>query len=1062
MKSRFLFCMAVLFTSLSLSAQTASVKGTVTSSADRQPLIGAVVTVEGNSSKYAITDLDGNYSLSGVNPNDVLVFSLMGYTTAQETVGNRGVIDVRLDEESTLLEETVVIGYGTVKKKDLTGSVASVNSDKLKETVATSVDQMINGKVSGVQVTQNSGAPGGATSIRIRGANSINNSNEPLYIIDGVPFSGDGNEIGGFDWAGGTNGQSVVNPLSTISPSDIVSMDILKDASATAIYGANGANGVIIITTKRGSAGRTNITYDGYVTAQTITNKLDMMNLQEYAEYQIGLCEDLGQTVSEMYKDPSLLGAGTDWQDEVFRTAWMHSHSVSVTGGTDKIQVAASGGYTDQDGVVIGSDFQRFNGRLNMDATILPWLKAGASLAFTHTDETITNNDGTDGVILQALTMQPNIPVYDFNGDWAGPDTVNGASTYNPVWLALEKSNDYQRNRTMGNFYLSVDPIAGLNVRTEYSYDYSDNHNSCFIPTYSFGDYISSDINQIMQRDDHSTYWIWKTYANYNKTFAQNHNFGAMVGFEMSKSSYSGSQLIKQNLSNDTIHIITNDGDYVSNSGWAGEETMVSAFARVNYNYASRYYITATLRADASSKFGDNHKWGYFPSVALAWRISEEPFFENAKNVMNEFKLRLGYGQVGNSNISSFLYTSTMTSINTWTGTGYFMSNISNPDLKWEASEQFNAGLDMEFLSGRINFTIDAYYKKTKDLLLQLSVPAYLGGTTTYQDIATPMVNMGQTSNKGFDLNLTTRNIVHPKFNWTSNVVFSLNRNNVDALNDDSQYISGSIDWYSGFQTATRIMVGQPIGVFYGYVVDRLFESEEDILSSPVQVGDSSQGGSVNLVNKTTGVYAGDIKFKDLNNDGVIDENDQTVIGDPNPDFTFGFTNSFMIGNWDINLALTGSVGADILNFTRYRTESMTSIWDNQTTAVLDRARYDSDGNLIAGTGYSSKHGYIVPRAVSNDPNQNNRMSTRWIEDGSYLRIQNLSVGYTIPAKALEKTKLSTLRVYVNAQNLYTFTKYSGYDPEIGAYNQSALLQNIDRGRYPTPLSITLGVTVGF
>ncbi len=1061
MKSRFLLCIAMLFASLSLFAQN-SVKGTVTSSADGYPITGAVVTVESNSSLYAITDLDGNYSIEGVSSDDVLTFSMMGYTSQSVKVGGRGVINAVLDEESTMLEETVVIGYGTVKKKDLTGSVASVNSDKLTETIATSVDQMLNGKVAGVQITQNSGAPGAATSIRIRGASSLNNSNEPLYIVDGIPFSGAGNEIGGFDWAGGTNGQTTVNPLSTISPSDIVSIDVLKDASATAIYGANGANGVIIITTKRGSAGKTNITYDGYVTAQMITNKLDMMNLSEYAEYQIGLCEDLGQTVSDMYKDPSLLGKGTDWQDEIFRTAWMHSHSVSVTGGTEKIQVAASGGYTKQDGVIIGSDFERFNGRINVDVNVLKWLKAGASLAFTHTSETITNNDGTDGVVLQALTMQPSVPVYDFDGNWAGPDTVNGASQYNPVWLALMKSNDYKRNRTMGSFYLSLDPIEGLNIRTEYSYDFSDNNNRCFIPTYSFGDYISSDINQIMQREDHSMYWIWKTYANYNKTFNHDHNFGAMVGYEMSKSQYNGSQLIKQNLSTDTLMIVTNDGDYVTNSGWAGEETMVSAFARVNYNYASRYYATATVRADASSKFGPNHKWGVFPSVALAWRISEEPFFKKAKDAMNEFKLRLGYGQVGNSNISSFLYTSSMNSINTWTGTGYFMSNIANPDLKWEASEQYNVGIDMEFLRGRIAFTIDAYYKKTKDLLLQMTVPAYLGGTTTYQDIATPMVNMGQTSNRGFDLNLTTRNIVHKKFNWTTNLVISLNRNRVDAMNDDEQTISGAIDWYSGFQTATKIMVGQPIGVFYGYVVDRLFTDADDILASPVQVADASQGGSVNLVNKTTGVYAGDIKFKDLNGDGVIDEQDQTVIGDPNPDFTFGFTNTFQIGRFDINLALTGSVGGDVLNFARYRTESMTSIWDNQTTATIDRARYTSDGVLVAGTGYSSKYGYIVPRAVSNDPNQNNRMSTRWIEDGSYLRISNLSIGYTFDPDLLAPSKLSTLRIYLNAQNLYTFTKYSGYDPEIGAYNQSSLLQNIDRGRYPTPFSITFGVTIGF
>ncbi len=1060
MKNRLYICLVMLFMSFTGMAQEKTVSGTVTSASDGQPLPSVVVTVQDDNTIYSVTDLDGKYTLTGVSSDDILVFSMMGFTETKTEVNGRTVIDVILEEETTLLEETIVIGYGTVKKKDLTGSVSSVNSDKLRETIATNVDQMLQGKVSGVQITANSGAPGAASSIRVRGASSINNTNEPLYIVDGIPFSGAGNTIGGFDWAGGTNGQNVVNPLSTISPSDIVSIDILKDASATAIYGANGANGVIIITTKRGNAGRVNITYDGYVTAQMITNQLDMMNLSEYAQYQIGLCKDLNLTVSEMYKDPSLLGKGTNWQDEIFRTAWMHSHSVSVTGGTEKVKIAASGGYTDQDGVIIGSGFTRFNARLNVDADVFSWLKAGASLAFTHTDEIITNNDGSDGVVLQALTMQPSIPVYDFDGNWAGPETVNGASQYNPVWLALMKTNDYKRNRSMGNFYLSLDPLKGLNIRTEYGFDYSDNNNRCFIPTYSFGT-LSSDTNQIMQRDDHSMYWIWKTYANYNHTWAGKHNFGAMAGFELSSSSWNGNQIIKKNLSTDTIHIVTNDGDFVSNSGWKDGSRMASAFARINYNYDDRYLVTGTVRADGSSKFGPANKWGYFPSAAVAWRIINENFMSEAKNVMNEFKFRAGYGMVGNSNINSFLYSAKMTSINTWSGTGYFMSNIANPNLKWEASEQFNVGLDIGFLQGRISLTVDAYLKRSKDLLLQMSVPSYLGGSTTYNDIATPMVNMGRTSNKGIDLNFTSQNIVKPKFNWSTNIVFSLNRNNVDALNSDTQTISGAIDWWSGFQTATKIMVGQPIGVFYGYVVDRLFESEEDILASPVQVEDASNP-EVNLVNKTTGVYPGDIKFKDLNDDGVIDEEDQTVIGNPNPDFTFGFNNTFMIGNWDINLALTGSVGGDILNFARFRTESMNSIWDNQTTATLDRAQIGSDGKLVTGTGYSSKYGYIVPRAATNDPNQNNRMSTRWIEDGSYLRIQTLSVAYRVPSSVLEKTKLATLKVYVNASNLYTFTKYSGYDPEIGAYNQSSLLQNIDRGRYPTPMAITLGVNIGF
>ncbi|MBR1509274.1 MAG: SusC/RagA family TonB-linked outer membrane protein [Bacteroidales bacterium] len=468
MKQKFVTFMLALLATAALFAQN-KVTGTVTD--DIGPVIGASVMEKGTSNG-AITDLDGKYVIT-VKPGATLVFSSIGYASQEIVVGQQKTIDVHLSEDAEFLDEVVVVGYGTVKKRDLTGSVASVGGEKLRETIASNVDQMLQGKVSGVQITQNSGAPGGASSIRVRGASSINNTNEPLYIVDGIPFSGAGNQIGGFDWAGGTNGQNVVNPLSTISPTDIVSIDVLKDASATAIYGANGANGVIIITTKRGKAGQTNLSYDGYVTVQKITHKLPMMNLRQYADYQTGLYDELNQSVSEIFKDPELLGAGTDWQDAVFRTALAHSHSINVTGGTEKLRVAASAGYTNQDGVIIGSSFTRYNGRINVDADIKDWLHAGASLAYTHTDEVITNNDGTDGVILQALTMMPSIPIYDFDGNWAGPDTVYGSSNWNPVWLAQMKSNDYKRNRSMGSIYLSIDPIKNLNIRTEFNFDLS-------------------------------------------------------------------------------------------------------------------------------------------------------------------------------------------------------------------------------------------------------------------------------------------------------------------------------------------------------------------------------------------------------------------------------------------------------------------------------------------------------------------------------------------------------------------------------------------------------------
>lgn len=1048
-----LLLMSLFLFGFTMTAQ--NVTGTVTDAADNSPLAGVFVGIKGNTTAGTTTDIDGKFSLGGVQSNSVLVFSLLGYTTVEMPREGRAVVDVVMKSELTELDQVVVVGYGSMKKSDLTGSVASVSSDKLQQSIATNIDQMLQGKVSGVQITQNSGAPGAATSIRIRGANSINNSNEPLYIIDGIPMSGSGNEIVGFNWAGGTNGQTKINPLSSIAPGDIVSIDILKDASATAIYGANGANGVILVTTRRGKKGNAVISYDGYITRQNIGKYLDMMNLQEYAQYENEVGAFTSQDVDDSYGDPSILGEGTNWQKEIFRTAYMQSHQVSVSGGSEVGTFAASGGWTKQDGVVIGSDFQRFNARLNADANIRKWLRGGGSIAFTSTDQTITNNDGTDGVIMQALTMQPSIPVYDFNGNWAGPNTVNGASQYNPVWLALMKTNNFTSHKIMGNFYLTADITKNLNFRSEYGYDVSDNNSMCFVPTYSFG-VIANNTNKIYRRDDHSNYWIWKNYATWDKELGKS-KFVVMAGAEMSRSAWSGNTINKQGLSTDEIKVVTTDGDFVSNSGWQDGATTASFFGRVNYNFDERYLLTATLRADGSSKFGANNKFGYFPSASFAWRINQEEFMKEATAISN-MKLRVGYGQVGNSNIGTYLYGATMSSITTPMGTAYFMSNIANPNLRWEATESWNLGFDLGLFDNRIALTVDAYQKQTKDLLMQVTVPSYLGGTTSYDDIATPMVNIGKTRNRGVDITLNTVNIDRKNFQWSSNLVFSLNRNMVMALNDDSQVIYGAVDWWSEFQTASEIKVGKPIGVFYGYVVDRLFTSEEDILNSAVQVEDPTNPGK-NLYNKTTGVYVGDIKFKDLDKNGVINDKDQTEIGDPNPDFTFGFTNTFNFYNFEVVLGLSGVYGDDILNFTRYRTENMTSVWDNQLSTVVNRAQVGTDAN---GKAYLVNEGTTIPRPSTNDFNRNNRMSTRFIEDGSYLRIQNLSVGYNFPEKICNKLKLQNLKIYLNGQNLYTFTKYSGYDPEIGAYNQNALLQNIDRGRYPTPRSLTLGVNIGF
>ena len=1041
-------------------AAQVTVTGVVTDEAG-EPLIGATVLEKGKQNGAA-TDIDGNFKFNVSSSNATLMVSYVGYATQEVKLNGKTNLTIVLKEDSQVLEDVVVVGYGTQKKSDITGSVASLSEAQMKQSIVTNADQMLQGKVAGVQVTQNSGAPGGATSVRIRGASSLNSSNEPLYVIDGVPMSGS-SDIGGFDWMGGSNGQTKVNPLAAIAPSDIVSIDVLKDASACAIYGAAGANGVVLVTTRRGSAGHTNVTYDGYVAWQQVAKRLDMMDLREYALYQQQLLAEgvLNKgNFDSTYSDISLLGKGTDWQDEIFRTAFMQSHQVSVTGGNEKTVYAMSGGWMQQDGTIIGSDFSRFNTRFNIDNNFTKWLKIGGALAYTRTDETITRNDGSDGVIMQAMTMMPSVPVYDYDGNWAGPNTVNGASTWNPVALAMMTNNTLLRQKINGNFYVSADFLKHFTFRAEYAFDASQNQNKSFIPRYQFG-LVSNDINQMMQREDHNFFWMQKDYLTYNQTFNEKHDVTAMVGFEVSKGSWNGTQFIKNNFTSDNIHIMGSDGDFVSNTGWSDANSSASVFARVNYGFDNRYLLTATVRRDGSSKFGPKNKWGTFPSVALAWRLIQEKWLQDV-NWISNLKLRLGYGKVGNSNISTYLYGSSLQTILTPMGSAYIPSNLSNPNLKWEASEQYNVGLDFAAFSNRLELTVDGYIKQTQDLLMQTFVPSHIG-SNSWGEINTPYANIGKTRNVGIDVQINARPVITRDFMWSSSLTLSHNRNKIVALNDDSQRIYGNIDWWAPFQTVTMFAVGQPMGVFYGYETEGLFQNEADILGHASQTG--SKEPYSNKIDKVSGAWIGDLKFKDQNGDGVINDADQKIIGDPNPDLTFGFTNTFSWKNFELNVGLTGQIGGDILNWARYRTEGLSSIWDNQAVSVLNRAqteKIDPNGsddisNLQLAKGHNG-----IPRFSNLDANGNQRMSDRWIEDGSYLRIQNISLSYNLPSKWAKKAFLQNAKFYVNVQNVYTFTKYSGYDPEIGAFNQSSLLQNIDRGRYPTPRTYTVGLNLSF
>jgi len=1075
MKKNLVLFLMLFFLSSSLWAQR-RITGNVTDSQTQEALPGVNVVVQGTS-QGTVTDDQGNYAIDVPSDESVLLFSFIGYEIQEIRVGSSTTIDVVMESETLGLDEVVVVGYGTMKKSDLTGAVVSVSGDELRQSVTTNIDQALQGRIAGVQVTQNSGQPGGAASIRIRGANSITGSSEPLYVIDGIPFQGDGASVSGFDWAGGANGQNRVNPLSTINPNDIENIEVLKDASATAIYGARAANGVVLITTKKGKKGKSKITYNGYYAVQSLAKKLDMMDLPQFADYRVQIDTELGYTPNERYLDPSILGPGTDWQDEIFQTAGMQSHQLTVSGGNDRSTYMISGGFFDQDGIIINSSFQRFTTRMNLDHTVNDWVKVGGSMSYANTDEVITLNDGGDGVIQNALKMQPDLPVRDMDGNFAGPESNVAGISFNPVGLALLRTNTLERQRVMANFYADIDLFTDLKFRSEIGFD--DNHslNKAFNPTFEWGR-ISNNVNSLRQREESSFFWIWKNYLTYNATFNEVHNLTAMLGTEAQKSEYQGSNVTKYNFASNDIHVLSEGDDAgtpsTTTDGWKGASSIASYFGRFNYNYDNRYLFTFTLRADGSSKFGANNRWGYFPSGSLAWRVSEEGFMEES-TLFSNLKLRLGYGEVGNQAIGNYLYGSSMQSFPSVFGTMYKTEKIANPNLKWESTRQYNIGLDVGLLEGSIDLTVDLYKKFTNDMLLQLSVPSYLGGTD-WRDIRAPIANIGKMENKGVDISLNTYNINRRNFRWNTSFTFSLNRNKVKELEAVNATQWGNLYWYSEYQTATMTRAGYPIGVFYGYIADGIFANEDEIRNHAVQVVDQStitaeNPNGENLVDRRDGVWIGDVKFRDISGpegvpDGLIDTYDQKVIGDPNPDFTAGLNNSFEFGPFQLSVYLTASYGADILNYQRVEIEGMTSIYNNQSVRVADRARYayvDPNGSTTDPSNvYLANPGTDIPRFATNDNNRNNRMSTRFIEDGSYLRIQNISLSYTLPRNITRKARMDRVKVYVNAQNLYTFTNYSGYDPEIGAFNQDARRQNIDMGRYPSPRVITMGIDVEF
>lgn len=1067
MKGKLFSCLILMFLSISMVAQKVPVSGTV--SDQTGPVIGASV-IEKGTTNGTMTDNDGRFTLT-VSKGAVIEISSIGYKTQEITVGTQTNFTVTLSEDNEFLDEVVVVGYGSMKKSDLAGASVSMKESDLKGSIISSLDQSLQGRAAGVTAVTTSGAPGSSSSIRVRGQATINANAEPLYVIDGVIVQGGGNTGADFGLgdALGNGKVSTISPLSTINPADIVSMEILKDASATAIYGAQGANGVVLITTKHGKSGEAKFSYDGMVAMSRQAVRLNMMNLREYAQYYNEMVEegDIYET-NPYYATPSLLGKGTNWQDEIFRTAWQHQHQLSAQGGSDKVQYYVSGSYMDQQGTIIGSNFNRFSVRTNLDAQLKKWLKLGVNATYAITNDNLKLADSNQGLIYYSLTTIPDIPVYDVNGNYSS--TIReGYTSPNPVALAMMDEILLKRKKLSGNIYAELTPIKHITWRTELGFDMGESDANRYKPMIDLGGWVRSQ-NSISYQKNSNYFWQLKNYLTYANQWGK-HSVTAMVGQECWESRWNYLSGSNTDLPSDEVHnVALATGTPAISSGF-GSSSMASFFTRETYNYGDRYLGTYTYRYDGSSNFGPNNRWAGFHSVALAWRFSNEKFFEPVKKVIDNGKLRLGWGQTGNSSIGSYAWGAAISRMPSALGMGFRPSNIPNTSIRWESQEQYNVGLDLSFFTGRLNLTVDAYYKRSDDMLMSMQLPSYMGtqgnGSSKLQ---APKGNYGSIENKGLEITLDAHPVQLKNFSWDSNFQISFNKNKLLSLSDtENATLVGYGQWGDVVCVSE---IGKPLYNFYGYKVEGVYKDLDDIQNSAKPAKYPSDG----VFNRGNTVWVGDIKYKDVDENGVIDERDRTDIGSPLPKFTFGWTNTFRYKNLDLSIFLNGSYGNKVMNYNSLTLTHMNSTWTNQLQSVVSkRARLEPIDPTIVYADGSKWYDHIdnvrvknpgtkIPHTSINDPNDNDRISDRYVEDGSFLRIKNITLGYTFPKALLNKAKIENLRVYVNIQNLYTFTKYTGYDPEVGASTQDStgLTYGLDNGRYPSPAMYSFGLNITF
>lgn len=989
---RMMVCLIGMLLPMCIFAQQITVQGVVKDQTG-ETVIGASVMEKGTTNG-TITGIDGDFSLN-MSSNGTLVVSFVGYKTQEVQVKGQKQLQVVLSEDAEMLDEVVVIGYGTMKKSDLTGAVSSIGNKDIKDSPVSNLGQAIQGKISGVQIVD-AGKPGDNVSIKIRGLGSINNC-DPLVVIDGVPT-----DLG----------------LSSLNMADVERLDVLKDASATAIYGSRGANGVVMITTKRGTEGKGKLAVSANYSFQNATNVPSLLNAAQYAELSNDMMVNSGRNPNPEWANPSELGAGTDWMDELLRTGVMQNYTVSYSGGNEKSHYYVSGGFLDQSGIVKSVNYRRFTFQSNSDAQVLKWLKFSNNITFSA--DTKKSGSYNIGDALKAL---PIYPVKNEDGSWSGPDGNSEwyGSTRNPIGPTELNKSQTDGYNFLANLTAELTFTKWLKFKSTFGYDakfwFIDN----FTPKYNWKPTPTEETSRY-KSDNKSFTYLWDNYFLFDHTFAEKHRVGLMAGMsaQWNTNDYLNAQ--KNVFMFDNVHEMDNGEEMYAIGGNETEWALLSYMARVNYSYEDRYLLTATIRRDGSSRFGKKHRWGTFPSVSVAWRASQEKWFPK-NDYINDLKVRAGYGVTGSqASVGNYSYLASYNTsvypfgISSGNQTALVSSTLANPYIHWEEVAQTNIGFDASLFNSRVMFSFDAYLKETRDMLVKASIPI----TSGFEDTTTTYTNAGKVRNQGIEMSLHTINLTG-ELGWETNVTATYNKNKIKDLNSDVPYYINQIN----NSYVTMLAKDYPINVFYGYVTDGIFQNQSEVNTHAVQPG----------------AEPGDIRFRDLNNDGVINDSDRTVIGNPNPSWLFSMNNSLSYKGFELSVFLQGIAGNKIYNANNIDNTGMAAAY-NQTTDVLKRWQGEGTSNSM-------------PRAVFGDPNQNTRVSDRFVENGSYLRLKNITLSYTFPKQWLQKAQIENARLSLSCENVATITGYSGFDPEVG-------INGIDQNRYPISRTFSLGLNFNF